>query len=392
MKIKRILVVLSSVLLVACLLGSIGIGCAPAGPKVIKIAEIVAQSGPAAGWGILNAACDDMAVEDVNAAGGIVIDGDTYTLELIRYDHQYDPGITATLARKAIFDDGVKAILCWDRPMIDAFYEFAAEEKVTIIGMTSTGELGANYPWLFNSFYTRADNMEVLMEYAGQAHPGARIAGAYYDDEEAYETNMFREQFAAQEGLVDAGVTYYSTDITDFYPVLAGILDSDPDIIDPSGIVAEHLGLLAKQARENGYEGIFVYAGTPGLPEATEIAGWDAFEGYLGAGEFIEFPTEWGRDFFARYQARTDGNTDTWPGYWYDAIWLLKHAFEEADSLDMEKVNEAMGRVSYEGIKGISSYSDVNGLPRRMVEKVPIVEVRGGQLIEVFFDFPKSVR
>ena len=392
--IKKLLISLSSVLLVAVLLVSVVAGCAPSGPKVIKVAHIVALSGGAAGWGEIGSVSVDIAVGDINAAGGIMIDGDAYTLEVVRYDHQYDPGVTATLARKAIYDDGVKAILTWDRPMIDSFYELAAEEKVTIIGMVSTGTLGAQYPWIFNSFYTRADNMEVLMEVLGSRHPGAKIAGAYYDDEEAYESNSFRETFGAKEGLEILDAVYFSDDTTDFYPVLTSILADNPDIIDTSGIVAESLGLLAKQADELGYEGIFTYGGTPGLPEAIGIAGVDVFEGYVGAGEFIELPTATGKSYQQRYIAGTDGNTDTWPAYWYDALWLLKLAFESANSLDMEEVNKAMETVTYEGVKGTIGYGgeDTIGLNRRMIEKVPVIEIQSGEMVEIFSAFPKSVR
>ncbi|MBI4186996.1 MAG: ABC transporter substrate-binding protein [Chloroflexi bacterium] len=390
---RKLLVGLLLGLVLAALLAGAA-GCGPSGPKEIVVADIEDLSGPGAGWGKLGKVAVDITVGDINAAGGITVGGDKYTLRAINYDHQYDPGIGATVARKAIYDDKVKAILSWDRPIIDAYYDLAAQQKVTIIGMVSTGELGAKYPWLFNAFYRRADMLAVLYDYLGQKQPGAKVSGAYYDDEEAYETNTMRQQFASKAGLQDLGSTYFAGDTTDFYPVLTTILAKKPEIIDISGVTGETLGLLVKQARELGYKGAFAYAGTPGLDEAAGIAGWNALEGYLGAGEFTEFPTAVGKSFMTRYSAATGGDQSPWPAYWYDSLWLLKLAFEKANSLDMEKVNKAMETIAYEGTKGTIRYGGeaTMGLSRQMIEQVPVIEVKGGKRVQVYLAVPKGAK
>ncbi|MCK4829607.1 ABC transporter substrate-binding protein, partial [bacterium] len=91
----------------------IGFTCVPSisEAKTLKVACITALSGTGAVWGrgILHGA--ELAIEEVNAKGGINIGGEKYKIELIPYDDKYTAAGGVAAAHKAVFSDKVKFII-----------------------------------------------------------------------------------------------------------------------------------------------------------------------------------------------------------------------------------------------------------------------------------------
>src|SRR6185503_4512281 len=71
----------------------------------IKLANLVELSGPGATAGTMFKSGIELAVKDINAAGGIL----GHRLEASTLDTQTNPGVAKGLAQKAI-DDGVFAV------------------------------------------------------------------------------------------------------------------------------------------------------------------------------------------------------------------------------------------------------------------------------------------
>ena len=82
-----------------------------ASPDTLKIGAIVELTGelPAVGASSRNAA--EMAVEEINAAGGVTVAGRSYQLELLLEDNAAKPDQSAAAANKLITQDEVLAII-----------------------------------------------------------------------------------------------------------------------------------------------------------------------------------------------------------------------------------------------------------------------------------------
>src|SRR3972149_2230688 len=78
---------------------------------VIKVGFLAALTGEAAGWGLPGLYGVEIWRDQLNAAGGVNVGGQQYTIEVISYDDEYDTTKALTGAKKLVFEDGVKFIL-----------------------------------------------------------------------------------------------------------------------------------------------------------------------------------------------------------------------------------------------------------------------------------------
>jgi len=87
---------------------------AQAGPKVVKIGNIIPLSGPSASVGVQGKNAREMAVEEINNAGGIKSLGGA-KLEMIYVDSKSDPTVGVTEAERLINTQKVHILTgCWN--------------------------------------------------------------------------------------------------------------------------------------------------------------------------------------------------------------------------------------------------------------------------------------
>ena len=79
--------------------------------KVVKIGFLAPLTGAVSAWGKPGLDGLQIWADRVNEAGGIPIGGDSYKVEFVAYDDEYDPGKARTGAVKLIKEDGVKFIM-----------------------------------------------------------------------------------------------------------------------------------------------------------------------------------------------------------------------------------------------------------------------------------------
>ena len=79
--------------------------------KVVKIGFLAPLTGAVAAWGKPGLDGCKIWADWVNEAGGIPIGGDTYKVEFVAYDDEYDPGKARTGAVKLIKEDNVQFIM-----------------------------------------------------------------------------------------------------------------------------------------------------------------------------------------------------------------------------------------------------------------------------------------
>ena len=69
---------------------------------------VLPLSGFAADWGIGVLRGAELAVEDINAKGGVTTGNTNYTFKIVSYDSKLDPANALTLMRRVIEQDGAK--------------------------------------------------------------------------------------------------------------------------------------------------------------------------------------------------------------------------------------------------------------------------------------------
>src|SRR6476619_2743707 len=95
---------------VAALMLAGGVGAAQA-QDVIKIGGIGPLSGGGTAWGLAAQRGIEIAIEEINAAGGVKAAGKTYKLQVIMYDDQYTGQGGKAAAERLVNQDNVKFII-----------------------------------------------------------------------------------------------------------------------------------------------------------------------------------------------------------------------------------------------------------------------------------------
>lgn len=86
-------------------------GCSEKNPEVLRIGVLVPLSGEARYWGRVNLACARVTQQMVNEAGGVMIDGVCYSVELVVRDTRMQPDWTATQLEEMLMNENVRYII-----------------------------------------------------------------------------------------------------------------------------------------------------------------------------------------------------------------------------------------------------------------------------------------
>jgi branched-chain amino acid transport system substrate-binding protein len=243
--------------LLAVLIVSFGAGRAQADEIVVGFSGPL--SGPAAEYGQDIVSGIDMAVKEINAAGGITVAGEKYTFRLERLDDRADPVQAVNNSRRF---KGNKAIAVFNgvfntiAPMMKINEEKGNE--FIVMAYTSTPaleDLGNNL--MVGLTVTFMPYLDMYADWAlkrGWKKCAMVVTlGAYGDENRA----VFKEIWAKKGGIItaDKPANYYTE--TDFSAPLAAAIATNPDVMligGPSATTA----LVIEQARAMGFKGGFM--------------------------------------------------------------------------------------------------------------------------------------
>ena len=250
--------------------------------KPIKVAYLTPLTGRAAAYGQLQKLAVQMALEDINKAGGI----NGAPLEIIREDSPFDPKQAVTLVNKVVEQD--KALMIFG-PFSSGEFEVAAplanQLQVPLINSV-TGKAGipaANRPWVFKSAMTEDKMLSVGVDALKRKYPSVKRVLIVGDVKEAVNESIVKTVFPKL--LKDAGFEVidtlgFETGTTDFGPIITKIKDIKPDAIAYSSIGAEFLGFGKEVERQGvkipGVTGTQAWAGPFIKQLGSAVDGWVA--------------------------------------------------------------------------------------------------------------------
>jgi branched-chain amino acid transport system substrate-binding protein len=236
---------LIAVAAVACAALAVGIGCGgdddggsdsglePGEP--VKVGLNLELSGSGEFFGRSREIGAKVAVADINAEGGIEIDGEQHPLEIVSCDNRTDPTVGVTCAEEAA-EEGVTWTIAPDAGF-DAAYEIYKEDE--IISIANGGAPGRvlqedaeNNPLLFSEFLIFPEYIASHLAQTRALYPDAeRLAYLVPDDENG---RIFGEGFdaAAEEyGFEVVAQEFHPPDATgDFSSILTSMKAANPDI------------------------------------------------------------------------------------------------------------------------------------------------------------------
>jgi branched-chain amino acid transport system substrate-binding protein len=298
----------------------------------IKIGEFASLTGKEAAFGQSSHKGTLLAIEEANAAGGVL----GLKIELVSEDNQSKAGESATIAKKLISRDKVVAILgevASSRSLEAAPICQAA--KIPQISPSSTNpavtETG-NY--IFRVCFIDPFQGQVMAKYAYETLKLRRVA-VLQDLKSDYSVGLaeyFTKAFEAQGGKVVA-VQTYAKDDQDFRAQLTSIKTSKPEGVFLPGYYTE-VGLIVRQARDLGL-GIPFFGGDGWEAEQlTQIGGKALDSCYFSTHYSVENPDPTVQNFVKNYKDRWKHAPDALAALGYDSAKLLLSAITELSKSD----------------------------------------------------------
>ena len=328
----------------------------------IKFGLVAPLSGDNGAYGTKQEKGYELALEEINAAGGVL----GAKLELETYDDGGDASTAANGAQKFADDDSIMAIggSCLTSCTAAMLPITGDAEMAQLVVSSSAKSLTGISDYFFRM---AVQDAAVGPQIANQfTKMGKTKAVTLYcnNDYGSGLKDSFNAQFEANGGQILSSIPYQATD-QDFAAILTTVKSLDPDCIALCGTTTDG-ALIIKQARQMGIEAEIM--GQPGLysQNVIDIAG-DASEGLLCSGVFVaDGADEKGQEFVTKYGEKYNGEVpDGFAALAYDQMYVLADAAERAmeandGELTRQTLADALKETNYEGVTGTVNF-DENG-------------------------------
>jgi len=334
--------------------------------KTLTLGVNDALTGGGAVYGLPQANAVTMAVTEINAAGGVKVGADVYKLNVITNDDKAAPTEATNSVRKLIDRDNVKYLLgfCCSGSTSAVASFIGKEDVVMLVG--NAAERAITTQGLGNLFRTRPP-----ADYTGAAAgrfvaaKGAKKLAVIGSLEVSFYNQYleaFEKEFTKGGGKIIAKESFALKD-RDMSPQLTKVRGLEPDAILVIGYV-EPAAFVYRQSVELGLN-VPRYGFTSGSEEQfLRVATTEQMEGVwdLRPTELtLESAGPTGVKFNANYKAAFGAAPSPSSPYAYDQVYVLKHAFEAAGTVDDPK--KVAAAIAKSGIpaESVMKYLPVGG-------------------------------
>ncbi len=316
--------------------------------ETVRIGEIATVTGDFAAYGVAEVESVKIAIDEINKAGGVKVDGKMLPMEVIMYDCRTRNEDMVNAARRLVTQDKVVGVIgpSGSGLCISAAAVFN-RGKVSHLGTLPTNPLvtvdekGKVRPYNFRICFLDPYQGAILAVFAHKDLKAAKAA-ILYDVSSDYSQGLrefFVKEFTNYGGTIVADEGHRGEDV-DFRAQLTKIKESNPDVlVFPT--MGKCTPLSIKQAREMGFTCPII--GGDGYGDFWwEIAG-DAMKNTFWVSHVDKGDPSLAR-FFEDYRKATGTECKEFMNaiMAYDCVYWLKDAIERANSLDPVKVRDAL--------------------------------------------------
>ena len=346
---------------------SAGSGASSGGDgNVITLGMIGPLTGSVAVYGTHIANGVDLAVEEINAAGGVTLSDGTYQLAVERKDDQGDT-TECVNAMNALISEGIQLVVgSATSGCTSAITSIANSDGVVLITPSGTADsLTTQMDYVFRTCFRDSFQGQLAAQYA--ADKGYTKVGIVYCSADTYSSGL-RDAFVsacADKGIdivaEESVATMTEVDYTNQFNqmVAAGAeLVFTPFYYDVMG------PYLIPQARSVGFDGILLGGDGVDNTETTIPDGAD-LSAYNNLMFINHYSTELATSdvsakFVESYEAKYGESPNNFDALAYDAVYVLKDAMESCGAADAASVQAALADTSkvYDVSTGSFSFDD----------------------------------
>jgi branched-chain amino acid transport system substrate-binding protein len=321
---------------------------APAGPHAepakgepIYLGVSGPLTGPNAQYGAQWKQGFDLALDEINGAGGI----NGRPLAYIFEDTQSDPRQSVAVAQKFVADPRIVVELGdFSSPASMAASPIYQKAKLVQFGFTNSHPdftKGGDYMW--SNSVSQSDEQPLNAAYAIKRLGLKRIAVLHLNTDWGRTSKDIFVKTAKEMGAEIVATEGYMADEKDFRSTLVRVRDAKPDGLMLISYYSD-AALIARQVKQAGLNLPTVAASSVYSPKFIELGG-DAVEGIFTASRY--FPDDKRpqvRNFVTKFKAKYDKEPDAFNAYAYDTIILIAQVMRESGT-DRKAIHDGLAKV-----------------------------------------------
>jgi branched-chain amino acid transport system substrate-binding protein len=350
-------------------------GCKSGGGDTIKVGEFASLTGKEATFGTSSHEGTLLAIEQVNAAGGVL----GKKIELITEDDQTKAGEPANAVNKLISKDGVVAVLgevASSRSLEAA--PICQQNKIPMISPASTNPTVTQQgDYIFRVCFNDKFQGGALANFASGTLNAKKVA-ILTDVKSDYSKGLaknFKEKFTSNGGTIGVELDFNGGD-KDFKGQLTAIKENAPDAIFLPGYYND-VALICIQAKQLGMN-TPIFGGDGWESESLLSIGKDAMEGhYFSTHCSADQGTPEMTAFVEAYKKRFNGKIpDAMAVLGYDSAMVLVDAIKRANTTESKALRDAIAATKeFAGASGKFSLNADRDADKALV----FIQIKGGK-------------
>lgn len=377
------------ILLSALAAAVLGLPTNSARAQEIVFGASVQLTGPSANTGRYYRDAYQIAIDKINAAGGVKVGGQPHKLALKIYDNQSDVNLSVRQYTQLVSQDKINLLL---GPFASNFAlaDSAVSEKYQVPmvqgGGASDQIFARGFKYIFGTLAPASNYFGSTIGMLKTLKPAPQSVALLYADD-AFDVSVAE---GTRPKLKEAGLNVvlderYSTNATDFNSLLSQIKSKNVDVVLVAGHETEILNFV-RQAKSLAVAPK-LYSFTVGVPseDFRKALGKDADYAF-GMTAWLPSAAQkdrWfgdGEKFEAEYKTKFGYEPDYHAASGAADVEALVQAIEHADSVDPKKVRDALAALKFESLYGTIAFN-----PQGQIDLPQIViQVQNGALVPIF--------
>ncbi len=356
---------------------------------VITLGAAVQQTGAQANTGRYYADSYQLAVDTINAKGGIKVGDKTYKLALKLYDNQSDTSLAVRQYVQLVNSDKVNFLL---GPFASNFVldtsSVAEKYEIPMVqGGGASGQIYArDYKYIFGTLPAAEDYFSSTIDMLGKLDPKPATA-ALVSADDSFDVSVAK---GTRQHLQDAGITLavdekFADNKGEFSTILSLIKSKNPDVILWTGHETDALNFIRQMKSLDVNPKL--YALTVGVPTEDFRSSLQADANYaFGMTTWLpdeHLTDQWfgnAAEFEKTYKAKFGYEPDYHAASGAADVETYAVAIANAGSLDPAKVRDALTSVSFDSLYAHVKYGANGQISLPQV----VIQVQDGKVVPVF--------
>jgi branched-chain amino acid transport system substrate-binding protein len=342
------------------------------GAKTYKLGVVTPLTGDAATYGTATKRGVDLAIDEINSAGGI----NGTKVQAVYEDDKADPKEAVNAFNKLVQSEKAPVVLgAFVSRATLAIAPVAEERKVVLFSASSTADEIKNAgDYIFRNVPPNQGQGKTAAEFILQKLGKKTTAVLYQNDDYGKSlASAFVSEYQTGGGKVVLQESFERGQ-NDMRQAIAKIKAAKPDVVFFPGNY-EGCGLILKQAREVGPTAVFVGGDGAYSPELFKIAGPTADGSYytlmaMGYGVSDDLIQK----FTAAFKAKYGEDPDVYAAYAYDAVGMIAQAIK-AGGYTADGIKKSLYATEYKGVTGITKMDKYGEVDKPYY----LQEARGGK-------------